>query len=105
MARLRMGVVQPITVPPPGRQSQCRRRGWIARAAAHAGRRFDLLPGEFSLALVHAGAKDPAPAIAGAAAKHNVQAVFSTIEPIDPVKATAYNLTCMAFPDGRPLAR
>ena len=50
-------------------------------------------------------AYDPAAAIAEAAAKHGIHAVFSTIEPIDAAKATAYNLTCMAFPDGRPVAR
>jgi predicted amidohydrolase len=48
---------------------------------------------------------DPAPRIAEAAAKHGVHAVFGTVEPIDEAKATAYNLTCMAFPDGRPVAR
>ena len=48
---------------------------------------------------------DSSPAIAEAAAKHGVHAVFGTVEPIDTAKATAYNLTCMAFPDGRPVAR
>jgi hypothetical protein len=31
--------------------------------------------------------------------------VFGTLEPIDAAAGTAYNLTCMAYPDGRPLAR
>jgi hypothetical protein len=75
----------------------------VDRAGGGAGRRSHLLPGELSQPWRLPAHYDPAPAIAGAAAKHNVYAVFSTIEPIDPTKAT-YNLTCMAFPDGRPVA-
>jgi len=48
---------------------------------------------------------DPSSAIAEAAAKHGIYAVFGTVQPIDEAKATAYNLTCMAFADGRPVAR
>lgn len=44
---------------------------------------------------------DPIPALAEAAAKHRIHAVFGTIEPIDAKAATAYNLVVMAFPDGR----
>ncbi|MGH7096021.1 MAG: carbon-nitrogen hydrolase family protein, partial [Stellaceae bacterium] len=48
---------------------------------------------------------EPHAAIAEAAAKHGIYAVYGTIEPIDAAKATAYNLTCMAYPDGRAPAR
>jgi len=34
-----------------------------------------------------------------------VHAVFGTIEPISAKDATAYNLICMAYPDGRPPVR
>jgi len=44
---------------------------------------------------------DPIAPLAEAAAKHGVHVVFGTIEPIDPKKATAYNLICMSYPDGR----
>src|SRR5437588_631088 len=40
-----------------------------------------------------------------AAVKHGVHVVFGTIEPIDVKAATAYNLICMAYPDGRAVAR
>ena len=48
---------------------------------------------------------DPTDAMAEAAARHGVHVVFGTIEPIDPVAATAHNLICMAYPDGRTPAR
>jgi predicted amidohydrolase len=44
---------------------------------------------------------DPTTAMAEAAARHRVHAVFGTIEPIDDKAATAHNLICMAYPDGR----
>jgi len=40
-----------------------------------------------------------------AAARLGVHVVFGTIEPIDAQAATAYNLICMAYPDGRAPAR
>jgi predicted amidohydrolase len=48
---------------------------------------------------------DPTAALVHAAERHKVHVVFGTLEPIDAAADTAYNLTCMAFPDGRPLAR
>jgi predicted amidohydrolase len=36
-----------------------------------------------------------------AAKTHGVHVVFGTLEPIDDKAATAYNLICMAYPDGR----
>ena len=48
---------------------------------------------------------DPTAALAEAAAKHGVHVVFGTLEPIDAKAGTAYNLTAMAFPDGRAPAR
>jgi predicted amidohydrolase len=44
---------------------------------------------------------DPTSAMAEAASKHGVHVVFGTIAPIDEKAATAYNLICMAYPDGR----
>jgi predicted amidohydrolase len=46
---------------------------------------------------------DPSAPLAEAAAKYRVHVVFGTIEPID--DNAAYNLTCMAYPDGRQPAR
>jgi len=52
---------------------------------------------------------DPTPALAEAAAKHGVHAVFGTIEPVEAKPgsnaATAYNLIVMAYPDGRTPVR
>jgi predicted amidohydrolase len=48
---------------------------------------------------------DPTAAIVEAAASNSVHVVFGTIEPIDAKAATAYNLICMAYPDGRTPAR
>ena len=43
---------------------------------------------------------DPTAAMAQAAAKHKVHVIFGTIEPISLQDATAFNLICMAYPDG-----
>jgi predicted amidohydrolase len=48
---------------------------------------------------------DPTAALAAAAAKHATHVVFGTIEPVNAAAATAHNLICMAYPDGRPPAR
>src|SRR5215471_2103225 len=48
---------------------------------------------------------DPTPALAEAAVKHGVHAVFGTIEALDAAAATAHNLIVMAYPDGRAPAR
>lgn len=48
---------------------------------------------------------DPIETMAEAAKRHKVHVVFGTLEPLDSKAATAHILTCMAFPDGRPVAR
>jgi predicted amidohydrolase len=50
-------------------------------------------------------AYDPSSRITEAAQRHGIHVVFGTMEPIDNAKKTAYNLTCMAYPDGRTPAR
>src|SRR5215475_7236323 len=44
---------------------------------------------------------DPTSAMAEAATRHGVHVVCGTIAPIDEKAATAHNLICMAYPDGR----
>jgi predicted amidohydrolase len=44
---------------------------------------------------------DPTDAMTQAAVRHKVHVVFGTIEPINRQDATAHNLICMAYPDGR----
>ena len=48
---------------------------------------------------------DPTEAMRAAAEKHKVHVVFGTLEPISSKDATAYNLICMAYPDGRAPVR
>src|SRR2546421_12548775 len=48
---------------------------------------------------------DPTAAMVEAAAKYKPHAVSGPIAPIDDTAATAYNLICMACPDGRAPAR
>lgn len=44
---------------------------------------------------------DPTPAMAEAAAKHGINTIYGTIEPISHNEGTAHNLICMAYGDGR----
>jgi predicted amidohydrolase len=105
MSSFRIALVQPITVAPPDDEANVAAAiEWIARAAGQ-GADFVCFPESYPGAWRMPAPYDPAPRIAEAAAKHGVHAVFGTVEPIDEAKATAYNLTCMAFPDGRPVAR
>ncbi|MFZ2004874.1 MAG: carbon-nitrogen hydrolase family protein [Stellaceae bacterium] len=105
MSSFRIALVQPITVPPPDDEVNVAAAvEWIARAASQSAD-FVCFPENYPGPWRMPASYDPAPRIAEAAAKHGIHAVFSTIEPIDAAKATAYNLTCMAFPDGRPVAR
>ena len=48
---------------------------------------------------------DPTPRLAEAAAKHAINAVYGTIEPLSHNEGTAHNLICMAYGDGRAPAR
>ena len=48
---------------------------------------------------------DPVPTMVEAAVKHGVHVVFGTIEPISSQHASAYNVICMTYPDGRAPAR
>jgi predicted amidohydrolase len=101
MTSFRIALVQPITAPPPNdEQNVAASVGWIERAARE-GADFVCFPESYPGPWRMPAAFDPTPAIAEAAAKHGIHAVYGTVEPIDPAKASAYNLTCMAFPDGR----
>src|ERR1700752_1241990 len=101
----RIAVVQPITHRPPSDENNGADAVKTIERAAGEGADFVCFPENYPGPWRMPAHYDPAPAIAEAAAKHDIHAVFSTIEPIDTAKATAYNLTCMAFPDGRTVAR
>lgn len=105
MPSFRLALIQPITVPPPDDDRNVAAAvEWIGRAAG-AGAHFVCFPESYPGPWRMPAKFDPHAAIAEAAARHGVYTVYGTIEPIDAQKATAYNLTCMAWPDGRAPAR
>ena len=102
---VRIAVVQPLAhAPPDDERNVADAEAHIARAAAD-GAHFVCFPESYPGPWRMPAAYDPIPRLAEAAREHEIHAVFSTIEPIDEEKATAYNLICMAYPDGRPVAR
>jgi predicted amidohydrolase len=101
----RIAIVQPISHRPgEDERNVADAVSAIARAAGE-GAAFvcfpETYPGPWRMPVTF----DPTAALAEAAAKHGVHAVFGTIEPIDAKAATAYNLIVMAYPDGRAPAR
>ena len=105
MSQFRIALVQPLSSPPPEDEKNVAAAvEWIARAAG-AGADFVVFPESYPGPWRMPATYDPTAAIAEAAVRHKIHAVYGTLEPIDPARATAYNLTCMAFPDGRPTAR
>jgi predicted amidohydrolase len=74
---------------------------FIGRAAAE-GADFVCFPETYPGPWRMPASFDPTPAIAEAAAKHGVNAVYGTIEPLSHNEGTAHNLICMAYGDGRP---
>src|SRR4030095_3015782 len=77
---------------------------YIERAAAQ-GAHFVCLPETYPGPWRMPATFDPTAAMVEAAARHGVPVGLGTIEPIDEQAATAYNLICMAYPDGRAPAR
>ncbi|MDQ4060040.1 MAG: carbon-nitrogen hydrolase family protein [Pseudomonadota bacterium] len=101
----RIAVVQPIAHRPGEDEANIADAvRYIERAAAE-GASFVCFPETYPGPWRMPATFDPTAAIAEAAAKHGVHAVFGTIEPISDKAATAYNLICMAYPDGRAPAR
>ena len=105
MANFRIALVQPLTAPPPADERNVAAAVDSIERAAREGADFVCFPESYPGPWRMPAAFDPTDRIAEAAAKHGVHAVFGTIEPIDPARGTAYNLTCMAYPDGRAPAR
>jgi len=96
----RIAVVQPISHPVgQDEQNVADAVRHIARTAED-GAQFVCLPETYPGPWRMPATFDPTAAMAEAAAKHKLHVVFGTIEPIDAKVATAYNLICMAYPDG-----
>ena len=97
----RIAVVQPIShAPDQAAKNVPDAVSFIGRAAAE-GAQFVCFPETYPGPWRLSAPFDPIAAISEAAAKHKVHAVFGTLETIDTKKETAYNLICMAYPDGR----
>jgi predicted amidohydrolase len=97
----RIAVVQPIA----NRIADAEKNGadalgFMARAKAE-GADFVCFPETYPGPWRMPAAFDPTPAIAEAAARHGINTIYGTIEPIRHNEGTAHNLICMAYGDGR----
>jgi len=101
----RIAVVQPICHAPPGDAANIADAERAIARAASEGAQFVCFPETYPGPWRMPATFDPTTAMVEAAAKHKTHVVFGTIAPIDAKAATAYNLICMAYPDGRAPAR
>jgi predicted amidohydrolase len=101
----RIAVVQPIAHRPGTDEKNVAEAVGIIAAAAAQGAHFVCFPETYPGPWRMPATFDPTPAMVEASKRHGVHVVFGTIEPIDDNAATAYNLICMAYPDGRAPAR
>jgi predicted amidohydrolase len=101
----RIAVVQPICHRPGTDENNVAEAVATIAAAAAQGAHFvcfpETYPGPWRMPMTF----DPTAAMVAAAKQHGMHVVFGTLEPIDAQAATAYNLICMAYPDGRAPAR
>ena len=98
----RIAVVQPIANPIEEAQKNIADAvNFIARARAE-GADFVCFPETYPGPWRMPATFDPTPSIAEASAKHGINVVYGTIEPLSHNEGTAHNLICMAYGDGRP---
>jgi predicted amidohydrolase len=101
----RIAVVQPICHLPGTDEANVADAVRAIERAAGEGAQFVCFPESYPGPWRMPAAFDPTAALVHAAERHKVHVVFGPLEPIDAAAGTAYNLTCMAYPDGRPPAR
>ena len=101
----RIAVVQPISHRPGEDEANVADAVQHIERAAAEGAHFVCFPETYPGPWRMPAHFDPTGAMAEAAAKPGVHVVFGTLEPISAKDATAYNLICMAYPDGRAPAR
>jgi predicted amidohydrolase len=101
----RIAVVQPISHRPGEDERNVAEAVRTVERAAGEGADFVCFPETYPGPWRMPATFDPTAALAEAAAKYGLHAVFGTIEPIDAKAATAYNIIVMAYPDGRAPAR
>src|SRR5258706_3274087 len=99
----RIAVVQPICHRPGTDAANVADAARAIARAADEGAQFVCFPETYPGPWRMPATFDPTAAMVEAAAKHKTHVVFGTIAPIDAAAATAYNLICMAYPDGRAL--
>ena len=97
----RISVVQPITHRPGEDEKNVADAARYVERAAAEGAQFVCFPETYPGPWRMPASFDPTAAMSEAARKHGLHVVFGTIVPIDAAAATAYNLICMAYPDGR----
>jgi predicted amidohydrolase len=98
---LRIAVVQPISHRPGEDERNVAEAVQHVERAAAEGAHFVCFPETYPGPWRMPAQFDPTAAMAQVAATHKLHVVFGTIEPISTERATAYNLICMAYPDGR----
>lgn len=102
---IKIAVVQPVThMPPEDEKNVADCVGHIEHAASQ-GADFVCFPESYPGPWQMPAPFDPTDAISAAAKANDIHVVFSTLEPIDEATGKAYNLTAMAYPDGRAVAR
>src|SRR5947209_9239243 len=101
----RIAVVQPICHRPGTDAANVADAARAIARAADEGAQFVCFPETYPGPWRMPATFDPTTPLIDAAAKHKTHVVFGTIAPIDAAAATAYNLICMAYPDGRAPAR
>jgi predicted amidohydrolase len=101
----RIAVVQPISHRPGEDENNVAEAVQHIEQAAAEGAHFVCFPETYPGPWRMPATFDPSAAMVKAAKKHGLHVIFGTIEPISEKDATAYNLICMAYPDGRAPAR
>lgn len=100
MTMFRIALAQPLAHDPGAAEKNVADAIHFIERAAAGGADFICLPESYPGPWRMPATFDPTPALSLAAAKNKIHVVFGTLEPIDRAKATAYNLTCMVYPDG-----
>src|SRR5688572_22733886 len=100
MTTVRFALVQPLAHDPGEAEKNVTDAIKFIEEAEAGGAHFICLPESYPGPWRMPASFDPTPAMSAAAARCGIHVVFGTLEPIDTAKATAYNLTCMAYPDG-----
>jgi predicted amidohydrolase len=99
----RIAIVQPISHRPGEDEANVADAVRAVARAAAEGAHFVCFPETYPGPWRMPASFDPTPALVEAAKTHGLHVVFGTLEPID--EKAAYNLICMAYPDGRAPAR